>query len=361
LPSRWDSLPNADAYARALRDLTPPVSPAKRTQPVRDATLAKPAFQYDLTYWERLSEALLPPELKKAIADCDLLCVIPHGPLHALPFAALRWSPTEYLIEHIGLVFAPSATVLRFCQYKNRRRAAGGAVHQPESCFVAAVAAADDPDPAVFERDGVALGDIVRQSGASVRVTSLIGAGSSPDTLPASKELIARLAANHEIVHLACHGIFGPELGSNDPLESGLLVSDGRSVPSLAEVAQLAPHERESFILSARDVFGMDLKADLVMLRACSSGRAQVHSGDELLGLSRAFLYAGTPSLVMTLWNVSQRSSRTLLGEFYRRWLDREAPLPKWAALREAQLGLLRSGDAHPYHWAPYVLAGDWL
>jgi CHAT domain-containing protein len=80
-----------------------------------------------------------------------------------------------------------------------------------------------------------------------------------------------------------------------------------------------------------------------------------------LLGLSRAFLYAGAPSLLLTLWNVSQRSSRTLLEAFYNRWLDEAAPLPKWAALREAQLLALRGADAHPYHWAPYVLVGDWL
>ena len=94
-------------------------------------------------------------------------------------------------------------------------------------------------------------------------------------------------------------------------------------------------------------------------LRACSSGRAEVGSGDELLGLTRAFLYAGTPSLLVSLWNVHKKSSQLLLDDFYRR-SDDEAT-PKWRALQLAQQQLLSEPDHdHPYHWAPFVLVGDW-
>jgi hypothetical protein len=72
LPPRWDSGVSAHTYARVLKELPPAVSPAKRTQPIREATLVKPAFAYDLTYWERLSEALLPAKLREAIAQCEL-------------------------------------------------------------------------------------------------------------------------------------------------------------------------------------------------------------------------------------------------------------------------------------------------
>jgi hypothetical protein len=271
----WDNRPDADDYRRVLRALPPAVPAQRRTRPIREATLAKPIFQYELTYWERLSDALLPPKLKAAVADCDLLCIVPHGPLHALPFAALRWSAGEYLLERFGLASAPSATVLRFCQYKNLRRAAkGGAAHRPESCFVAAVAAADNSDPSAFESDGEMLADLFRRHGVSGRVTSLVGARATANMLPASKELIARLAGGHDVVHLACHGVFGTDLGSDDPLDSGLLVSDGTAAAALLTLRKLAPEEREPFLFTARDAFALDLRADLVTLRACSSGRA---------------------------------------------------------------------------------------
>lgn len=353
LPERWDSRADAHAYARVLRELSPVTPPQQRRFPIRDALLDNPRFDYGLTYWERLSEALLPAALREAVAGCDLLCIVPHGPLHLLPFAALRWSADEYLIERIGIAYAPSATVLRFCQYKNRRRRAGP-TYRATSALVAAAAAAGD-DPALFDADRQTLVSLL----GGGHVTSLIGAG--PAGLPASKETIAQRPAGHDIIHLACHGVFASDLGSPDPLDSALLVSDGRSIPPLAMLPRLTPQERANFLLTAREVFALELEADLVTLRACSSGRAEVHSGDELLGLSRAFLYAGAPSLIVAQWNVSQRSSSALLDAFYRLWLDEAAPLPKWAALREAQRRMLRGRDRHPYHWAPYVLTGDWL
>jgi hypothetical protein len=359
LPEHWDLRSDAEDYRAALL-LSPPVAGQKRNQQVREINLAKPAFRYDLTYWQDLSEALLPPKLKSAVSDCDLLCVVPHGPLHLLPFAALRWSNTEYLIEKIGLVMAPSATILRFCQYKNRARVKT-VEHRPTSCFVAAVAAATDPDPSILQSDGGMLTSLFRQRGSHASVTTLIGGRPTPGGEPASKELIMRYIGGNDIVHLACHGVFANDFGSADPLESGLLVSDGVTPPPLGGLDKMTPEDRKPFLLAARDVFTLDLQADLVVLRACSSGRVEVRTGDELLGLSRAFFYAGTPSLLMTLWNVSQRSSRAMLDRFYRLWLRDKAPLPKWAALREAQLQTLRSADSHPYHWAPYILVGDWI
>jgi CHAT domain len=354
LPEDWDSRPDRDSYVRVLRNLPPATPLQQRTFPIRDALLGNARFNYQLTYWQRLSEALLPRDLKEAIAGCDLLCVVPHGPLHLLPFAALRWSPEEYLIERIGLASAPSATVLRFCQYKNPRRRQRH--HRPTSCFVACAPTPDD-NPALFDADREAL-ETIFSGRDGLRFTSLTG---PPGTLPASKDMIAKHASCHDVIHLACHGVFASDLGSQDALESALLVSNGRTVPTLGDLRRLPPQERGAFLMSAREVFGFDLQADLVTLRACSSGRAEVHSGDELLGLSRAFLYAGSPSLIVALWNVSQRSSRVLLNEFYRLWLDESALLPKWAALREAQVRMLRGRDRHPYHWAPYVLVGDWL
>jgi len=350
-------------HYKQILSLPPAVHAAKRTKEVNQINLKKPAFSYDLTYWERLSEALLPAELKAQIADCDLLCFVPHGPLHLLPFAALRWSAQEYLIERFGICTVNTASVLRYCQSKNRQRAAGP-TYRPSSCLVAAVAAQEDQDPQEFEADGDDLALLFQEPDANDKITSLIGASLTDGGQPASKELIQRAIGDHDVIHLACHGVFGVEGNSRDPLDSGLLVSDGGSSPSLAKLREMSAAERSSHLLTAREVFSLKLTADLVTLRACSSGRAAIQSGDELVGLTRAFLFAGAPSLIVSLWNVNKRSSRQLLNDFYRRWLDRRHPLPKWQALQQAQISMLKDKDSeyrHPYHWAPFILVGDWL
>lgn len=359
LPPGWDGEPERERYKQLL-SLPPAVNANKRTKEVNRINLRKPAFSYEMTYLDNLSEALLPADLRAQIEDCELLCVVPHGPLHSLPFAALRWSPQEYLIERFGICYVQSASILQYCQYKNRKRLAGSN-HAPQNCLIAAVAAADDEDPQEFEADGVMLADLFRGRGTTHDDVYLIGASPSDDYQPASKELIKKLIGAHDVIHFACHGVFGADAGG-DPLDSGLLVSDGEKTLPLSTLRQLGATERASHFLSAREIFGLELTADLVTLRACSTGRAELQVGDELIGLTRAFLYAGAPSLLVSLWNVNKRSSQRLLNEFYRFWLDPQQPLPKWQALQQAQQSLMKDPEyRHPYHWAPFILSGDWL
>jgi CHAT domain-containing protein len=99
-----------------------------------------------------------------------------------------------------------------------------------------------------------------------------------------------------------------------------------------------------------------------VTLRACSTGvQGQVNQGDEFGGLMRSLLYAGAGAVVATLWNVDQRSSRDFLEAMY---CDIAGGKPAWQAIWSAQRALLGAADqpylAHPYHWAPLVLVGDW-
>jgi CHAT domain-containing protein len=359
LPPGWDDESERGRF-KELLSLPPAVNANKRTKEVNRINLHKPAFSYDLTYLDNLSEALLPPDLRAQIEDCDLLCFVPHGPLHSLPFAALRWSAEQYLIERFGICYVQSASILQYCQYKNRKRLLGSS-HEPQNCLIAAVAAADDEDAQEFEADGEMLAELFRERGTTHDDVYLIGAHPTDDYQPASKELIKKLLGGHDVIHFACHGVFGADAGG-DPLDSGLLVSDGETTLALSTLQQLDATERASHFLSAREIFGLELTADLVTLRACSSGRAELQVGDELFGLTRAFLYAGAPSLLVSLWNVNKRSSQRLLNEFYRFWLDPQQPLPKWQALQKAQQSLMQDPEyQHPYHWAPFILLGDWL
>ena len=356
LPVDWDRTPRAERL-REILALPPAVNAAKRTQPVLQRNLRKPAFAYEQTYWERLADALLPAEIRAVVAGCELLCFVPHGPLHSLPLTSLRWTDGAFLVERFGVCTAPSASVLRSCRARSRSRT--GATG-PESCLIAAVAAADDAEPDELEADGETLADIARGAGATV--ATMAGAEPRNGLRPASKTLVAAELPRHDLVHFACHGVFDAEEAERTPLDAaGLLLSDGTSVPPLHDFGALPPQVRVRHFLTAREVLALDLQAELVTLRACSSGRAEVRSGDELLGLTRAFLHAGTPSLIVSLWNVNKRSSRRLLDDFYRTWLGAKGELPKWRALQEAQCRMLADAEfSHPYHWAPFVLVGDW-
>jgi CHAT domain-containing protein len=100
-------------------------------------------------------------------------------------------------------------------------------------------------------------------------------------------------------------------------------------------------------------VFGFDLHARLVVLSACETGLGKLFRGDEVVGLQRAFLYAGTPAVVTTLWKVDDRATFELIRTFYAR-LDSANPVE---ALRQAQLETIRTFP-HPYSWAAFGLTG---
>ena len=161
----------------------------------------------------------------------------------------------------------------------------------------------------------------------------------------------------HDVVHITCHGIFDEQ----NPLRSGLLLSDGRSRPP----RNPSYLERARYVLTVRDLMDLRTDASLVTLRACSSGALSAHhAGDEFEGLTRALLDAGSATVLASLWNVDQRSSLDLLRRFYANWRSADETIPKWQALQQAQAWLLNADSEpflrHPYHWAPFVLIGDW-
>lgn len=134
---------------------------------------------------------------------------------------------------------------------------------------------------------------------------------------------LAQDADGIDLLHFACHGFFD----SRQPLQSGI---------ALAPKPGSAPG-REAPLLTAEDVFGLEIRADLVALSACESGVDERRPGDELIGLTRAWIYAGTPSVLATLWPVDDLSSQLLMEPFYR---ELAAGTGKAEALRKAQLHL---------------------
>ena len=104
------------------------------------------------------------------------------------------------------------------------------------------------------------------------------------------------------------------------------------------------------------------LDAELICLSACDSGVSGISGGDDLLGLLRAFLYAGAPSIVASFWSVDAETTREFMLSFYRALRAQGAgPVDKAEALRQAQLEMIgRVGARSSFHWAPFTLIGDW-
>jgi CHAT domain-containing protein len=182
----------------------------------------------------------------------------------------------------------------------------------------------------------------------------------------ASEEKVKALAPDYDVLHLATH----TELNKDDALSSSVLLAKGGKDDGRLEV---------------REIFGMDLKTSLVVLSGCETGLGALSSGDELVGLTRAFIYAGTPSVVASLWKVDDASTAQLMSSFYRNLKSKT----KVESLRQAQLDMIRGkGNArllaqrgvggvgklgqmphrqpqnaistsHPYFWAPFILVGD--
>jgi CHAT domain-containing protein len=138
------------------------------------------------------------------------------------------------------------------------------------------------------------------------------------------------------IIHLATHGEFDP-------------------INPLFSAVKLARDAEDDGDLQAAEVFELELRADLVVLSACQTGVGRVTSGDDVLGLSRAFFYAGTHAIVSSLWRVSDSSTAMLMKHFYRQYTERN----KAESLRRAMLDVKRRYP-HPGYWGAFILAGDY-
>jgi CHAT domain-containing protein/tetratricopeptide (TPR) repeat protein len=259
-----------------------------------------------------LYEELLEPLLEETVDRTSdrteasrKLVIVPHGLLHRVPFHAL-FDGGSYLLERFEVSYAPSAKVYSLCQ---------GRI--PRGFDKALVLGVADPSiPAVAEETQAVVkhlpaAELLRDQQATVEALRLKVPGCG-------------------VLHLACHGMFRVD----NPMFSSLKVGDGW--------------------LAASDVIRLDLEGALVTLSACESGRNEVYAGDELMGLTRAFLGAGATTLVASLWLVQDETTAELMENWYEHLSQ---GVGRATALRNAQLAL-KDKFPHPYYWAPFVLIG---
>ena len=144
------------------------------------------------------------------------------------------------------------------------------------------------------------------------------------------------------MIHLAAHGGYNVA----NPLYSAIYLAPGGA--GTAGDGRLEAHE----------VYGLDLKGnELVVLSACQTNVGELSAGDELVGLTRAFFFAGTPTILSSLWSVDDAATEALMTAFYRHW---QAGMGKAAALQAAQAEVRGNSQwASPFYWAGFVLNGD--
>jgi CHAT domain-containing protein len=264
-------------------------------------------------------DALVAPAADAIDAARELI-IVPHGPLHQLPFAALADAGQRALLDRARRIWhAPSATV--------RLRAAA---RLPGAPSLPCLAISCDGD----------LGEL-RHTGPEARaVAERCGGDLWANQAGARQRLIAE-AGRYRLLHLACHGLFDLD----DPQASWLEVGPGERLTAAEVHAELR------------------LAAELVVLSACRSGVSRVLRGDEPIGLARAFLGAGARAVLVTLWPVEDSSARLLIEHFYAELLRGGArpDAPDAAdALRSAQIALrsMSAGEAAARLGAPPPVAG---
>jgi CHAT domain-containing protein len=286
----------------------------------RSALRLDPRCQAESASAEELYEGLI-----TALPGTGLhsrLILIPHGDLHYIPFAALR-NPRSgrFLIEDHTLIYTPSASALRY-------------LRTLETPVAGRALVLGDPASEATGRRALAA--------AKKEATFMAHLfGTEPMLGCQAKEcLLQELGGQVDLLHIAAHGIYEPE----DPLFSRLGLA-----PSQGYDGNLEVHE----ILSGLDLSGVNL----VVLAACSTAAGERSGGDDVVGLTRAFLYAGSPGVISALWAIDDDASALLMGELYSGLLVGGSAAE---ALRQAQLAMLRTQSYRaPYFWAAFSLTGD--
>ncbi len=243
----------------------------------------------------------------------DLLIFSPTGPLNAIPLHALHLADEPLLVRN-PVAYCPSFSILRHC------------LARVESIGLRSAAILGDPS-----------GDRPFAAALAGEVAGWFGAEPVRGAAVTRQVFRDAVAAN-DLVHFQGHAKHNPD----DPLKSMLMFADSS--------------------LSAGEIFDIPrMRAELVTLAACESAANVIATGDEPLGLIPALLYAGANAVLATLWRVHQQSAALTMRYFYRDLKQSEGKLSKVDALRKAALAVRDTpGFEAEYHWAPFVLNGDW-
>jgi CHAT domain-containing protein/tetratricopeptide (TPR) repeat protein len=303
----------------------------KRSQPATNPTRTLPIVEQRFldSSLQELYQLLIEPIADLLPLDpTSRIIFIPHESLFLVPFAALQDSSGKYLIEKHTILTAPSIQVLSLTKKQQQLTSGKGAIVVGNPTMPSVSFNTNQPpeklEPLPYsETEAIAIAQLLNAE-------PLTGD-------KATKVAVLQQIERARIVHLATHGIL-------DDVE-------GLGVPG---VIALAPSKGDSGLLTANEIFNLRLNAELVVLSACNTGRGRI-TGDGVIGLSRSFIAAGVPSVVVSLWSVTDESTADFMAEFYRQ-MQLTPDIAQ--ALRKAMLVTLVKYP-NPVDWAAFTLIGE--
>lgn len=335
----------------------------------------------DLAPFLAASNALYKAVVEPAAAMIEgkRILVVADGALNYIPFEALvknseatDYAAANYLVKTNEIVYSPSASVIAAI------RQGSGAAGKSMLLVADPVFSADDPRAkgnvaasSAGETRGLGLGleaavnDVAASDASSspggLRLARLSGTRTEADEisgiakagggqadlwtdLNASEDNVkARDLASYRYLHIATHGL----LDAERPQFTGVVLS-------------LVGNKSNDGFLRTDEIFNLKLGSPLVMLSACETGLGKEKRGEGVIGLTRAFMYAGAPTVGVSLWSVADKSTADLMTDFYKRMLG-ATPQAPGAAMRDAQLAMINGKKySAPFYWAPFVLVGEW-
>jgi CHAT domain-containing protein len=317
----------------------------------------------------QLSQLVLTPAAK---LKQKRLVIVPDGVLSYVPFATLTLNNQPLINQH-ELVNLPSSSSIALIRQETQNRKPA-----PKTLAILAdpIFSADDQrlktpqkrpiSPTNPDLNQLAINRVTktlkksRAVGDNNQFTRLPGTRQEAQAilalLPKTETIVAfdeqanlNLAINpqlsqYRMLHLATHGVFNGE----EPTDSGIILSlvDAKGTPI-------------NGFLRLNEIFNLNLPAELVVLSACETGLGQEIKGEGLVGLTRGFMYAGTPRVLVSLWKVDDQATAEMMTRFYKLILEKK--LPPAQALREAQLQMQTETEwKSPYYWSAFVLQGEW-
>ncbi len=263
---------------------------------------------------QALYDRLLRP-LASELGTNRSLLIIPHGMLHYVPFAALH-DGTDYLVQSRSMRYLPSASVLKYLKPLRTKL--------PDAVLVFG-----NPDLGDSRYDLPNAEAEARMIAAMQPGNELLVRGK------ASESAFKEFAPSFHYLHIASHG----EFNASNALQSRLLLSKSAT---------------DDGSLTVGELYKINLDVDLVTLSACETGLGKVLNGDDVVGLTRGFLYAGSSNIVASLWQVDDLATAELMKRFY---VNLQNNMPKREALRKAQVDV-RQNFPHPFFWAAFFLTG---
>ena len=321
-----------------------------------------------------LDQAVMQP-LRPLIGPAGHLLISPDGEMSLLPFEALVDESGRYLIERYSFTYLTSGRDLL------RMQRSGPSKEPP---LIVADPMFGPGDPGSSGKPTVDRGlpsSVVKRDLTDTYFTPLAGSAEEarrikaifPDarvlTGTAASETAIKATIAPKILHLATHGFF-----LEDQVSAGAKITRSGKPNSPAAGALENPLLRSGLafaganrrkttgddgILTALEASGLNLwGTKLVVLSACDTGLGEIHTGEGVYGLRRAFVLTGAESLVMSLWPVSDYITRELMVDYYK---NLKAGMGRGEALRQVELNMLkRPGRSHPFYWASFIQSGEW-